>query len=319
MPANLPPQYFETERKLKGAKTIEERLLIYREMLSNIPKHKGTEKLQAEIKTKISKLNKELQKKPATRRGVDYFIPKEGAGQVVLVGAPNAGKSKLLNSVTNARSDVTDFPYATRMPVVGMMFYEDIQIQIVDMPSIGTENVDPWVFGIIRNADIIMLVADLSNKYCVEDIELVMEKLKEVGIEIDPEVKDAKKSILVGLKADIQKNSEQIKVLDEYFCKRFNIHYTSAEDGRGLDDLKRLLFETLSIIRVYTKAPGKPLARRDPVILKKGSTVLDAAEHIHKDFLKSLKYVRLWSKNIDGQRVERNYVLADQDVVEFHI
>ncbi len=319
MPANLPPQYFEVERRLKDAKTIEEKLAIYRELLSIIPKHKGTEKLQAEIKTKISKLNKELQKKPATKKGIDYFIPREGAGQVVLVGPPNSGKSLLLNSITNARSEVSEFPYTTRRPVVGMAPFEDIQIQIIDLPSIGDEEVDAWVFGLIRNGDLILIVVDLGNEYFIEDTELVIEKLKEARIEIDPQAGNFKKSLGIANKIDLDMAQNRLDDLKGYFAGRFEILAVSALTGAGLVELKKLLFNMLDVIRVYTKAPGKPIEKRDPVILRKGSTVLDAAERIHKDFARNLKFVRLWGRSLQGQRVERNYQLEDGDVVEFHI
>lgn len=319
MPANLPPQYFETERKLKDAKTGEEKIAILKELLAIIPKHKGTEKIQADLKTKISRYSKEMQKRPATKRGVDYFIPKEGAGQAVLVGPPNSGKSKLLNSLTNAKSEVTDFPYTTRVPIVGMMPFEDIQVQIIDIPSIGDDEVDPWVFGIIRNADVVVLVCDLSNEYFIEDLELVIEKLKAVRIEIDGQASDRKKCILVANKADDPGSPERLKSLNEYGGEKFLLHSLSTNTGGGLAEFRKILYELLGVIRVYTKAPGKPLERKDPVIVRKGSTVLDAAERIHKDFYKSLKFVRLWGKTLNGQRVERGLVLEDQDVVEFHI
>ncbi len=319
MPANLTPQYIETERKLRTAKTSEEKLAIYKELLTVIPKHKGTEKMQADLKTKISRLTKEIQHKPAAKRGLDYFIPKEGAGQAVLVGPANSGKSQLLNSLTNARSEVSDFPYTTRMPVVGMVPFEDVQIQLIDLPSIGVDRVDPWVFGIIRNGEIVVLVGDLGSKYAVEDTELVLEKLKEARIELGAADPGAKRCLLIGNKAELPDAAARIGELGEFYGDRFKLHPISSVSGAGLDQFRRILFESLGIIRVYTKAPGKPVERRDPVILKKGSTVLDTAERIHKDFSHGLKYVKLWNQSLNGLRVEKSHVLADQDVVEFHV
>ena len=319
MPANLTPQYIETERKLRSAKTSEEKLAIYKELLMVIPKHKGTEKMQADLKTKISRLTKEIQRKPATKRGIDYFTPREGAGQAVLVGPPNSGKSQLLNSLTNAHSEVADFPYTTRIPVVGMVPFEDVQIQLIDIPSLGDEHIDPWVFGIIRNAEMIILVCDLGSNYVVEDTGLVLEKLKETKIELDTADPNAKVCLLVGNKAELPNAADRIKELAEFYGDRFRFHPISSVTGAGVEEFRRILFESLGIIRVYTKAPGKPIERRDPVILKKGSTVLDAAERIHKDFLQGLKYVKLWNQSLNGLRVEKSHMLEDQDVVEFHV
>jgi len=329
MPANLPPQYFDAEKKYREARTTQEKIQALREMLAIIPKHKGTEKLQAELKSKIARLKEEQKKRPTTARSEQKLFPRrEGAARVSLVGPPNSGKSLLLSRLTRARPQVAPYPYSTFKPEVGMMEYEDIQIQLVDMPPITKERAEYWQLEIMRQSDLILLVLDLSSNDPFEDFTGIKSKLEESNISLigKGERDDSilgptnKRTLILANKADLQGTQETFLILKELLGNEFPLHTVSAEKCTGLEELKDLIFEELEIIRVYTKEPGKPPDMKDPLILKKGSTVLDAARGIHKDFEERLKYARLWgSAKFDGQRVERTYVLQDKDIVEFHI
>lgn len=329
MPANLPPQYFEVEKKYREARTLQEKIAILKELLAIIPKHKGTEKLQAELKTKISRLQKEAREKPKTARRDSLFHPKrEGAAQVVIIGPPNSGKSKLLSSLTRAIPEVAPYPFTTQIPSVGMMDFEDIKIQMVDTPPITEEHIAYWQIDIIRNADLVLLVVDASSDEAVENIEQIVRRLRNSKIELitgeEGELSVIgpikKKTIVVTNKMDLREAQENLPIIKEFYGEKFPIVSISAERGDSLQDLKKTIFNELDIIRVYTKSPGKPPDMKDPLILKTGNTVLDAARSIHKDFEKNLKYARLWgSSKFPGQRVERNYVLKDKDIIEFHI
>lgn len=302
MPANLPPEYFEVERRYREAKTIEEKLFFLERMLAVMPKHKGTEKLQKELRTKLSKLRNSLFKRPATRRGFAYHIPKEGAGQVVIVGPPNSGKSSLLKCLTNAKPEIAPYPFTTQTPQVGMMEYEDIKIQLVDTPPISERNQKiPWK-SLIYNADLLLLVMDLGKDNILEELGLIKE------IIYNP------KQLLLGNKLDQEGVEARLNMLK----KNYPVMGISCKTCEGLEDLKREIFKSLEIIRIYTKKPGKSVERIDPLILKKGSTLLEAARETHKDFEHLLKYARLWNDEYSGQRVERQYILKDRDVVEFH-
>src|SRR5437016_1612597 len=138
MPANLTPQYMEAEKRFKQALSTEEKVAALEEMMSTIPKHKGTEKLQAELKKKMSALRKESeqQKKSGGRRET-FNIEREGARRLALVGAPNSGKSQLLRSLTNAIPEVADYPFTTRIPIPGMLVFENVHMQVVDLPPIS--------------------------------------------------------------------------------------------------------------------------------------------------------------------------------------
>lgn len=325
MPANLPPQYFEVEEKYRQAKTIEEKLYYLKEMLAVVPKHKGTEKLQKEIKTKISKLRKELGKKPKVSHKVWYHFEKQGAGQIAIFGSPNSGKSSLVKLLTNANTEIADYPFSTKIPIAGMMRYENIQIQLIDCPPLK-ENLAPWYFHLLRSSDALLYLFDLSQDSLLDEAEENFKILEEGKINIFKKNEpNYKQTIFCGNKLDWENGELRYHLFLE-FIKNYSviddlkIIAISVKEKRNIEDLKRLLFESLEIIRVYTKPPGKPPELEEPIVLKKNSNVLDAAKALHKDFARNLKYARLWdNKNFFGQRVEKNHILKDGDIVEFHI
>ena len=328
MPANLTPEYFEAEKKYRAARTIEEKIAALREMLAVMPKHKGTDKLQADIRAKISKLQKLLKEEKKAGGKRRFLYPqREGAGQVSLVGPPNSGKSSILAALTQAHPIVADYPFSTHTYVPGMMQFEDIQIQIIDLPPFFSGHIQFWQVDIVRNCDLVLLVGDLSTDSVVEDIQAVIEELNERKITLigtGKRIDDifgpvAKRTILIANKFDAEGADERLEILREFFGE-FPIIPASTVTMQGLEQLPSIIFKELEIIRVYTKEPGHPPDMTDPLILPIGATVLDAAEKIHKDFARKLKYARLWgSSKFDGQRVERHYILQDKDIVEFHI
>ncbi|KPJ71930.1 hypothetical protein AMJ52_08060 [candidate division TA06 bacterium DG_78] len=319
MPANLPPQYFEVEKKYREAKAPQEKIVYLQELLSIIPKHKGTEKLQAELKTKISKLKDAMtkQRKSKGSGGSWYQVEKQGAGQIILVGFPNSGKSSLLNTLTNAHADVALYPFTTTLPQVGMMDFENIKIQIVDTPPLH-DDAPAWLFGLYRNGDLLVIVLDCTRDV-THDFNVIQNALNQKNIFLTPhEFGDVKDSVIVLNKIDAQKT--KVDTFIKAHCDEFTIIPVSTTNNDGLKILKTQIFNKLNIIRVYTKKIGQPIAKDDPVVLKKGTVLIDAAEYIHKDFRKNLKFARLWNETgYSGQRVEKTHILADGDVIEFHV
>lgn len=314
MPANLTPDYLAAEEKFRLAKTPEEKILALREMLATVPKHKGTEKLQKEIKTKLSKYQKELQKRPTTRQTIFYHFEKKGAGQVVVFGFPNAGKSALVKTLTRANTEVAPYPFTTKIPVEGMMPYENVLIQIIDTPPLTFEP-EPWYFHILRSADSLIYLLDLTADDLLTDYEK--------GLEILAKGKISRESVslTVGNKIDTEEGKLGEELLREICPYALAI---AAERQIGIEELKKKIFSTLDIIRVYTKPPGKQPDFSEPIILKTGSSVLQAAQKLHKDFARNLRYARIWSTAKDreifpGQRVESGFILKDGDIIEFHI
>lgn len=325
MPANLPPQYFEAEKRYRCAKTPQERIKALEDMLSIMPKHKGTDRLRAELRTKIAKFYDEAQKRPFIGRkgSLLYYIKKEGAGQVVLVGLPNVGKSQLVSAVTDASPEVADYPFTTQAPLPGMMNFENIQIQLVDVPAITAPHVDSWLPNVLRNADLLLIVVDLTRDPVIQ-MKAIIERLERFRIGLfDKELEPGmvrKRALLLGNKSDSEGAGEGYKRLSSQYGGEFPLVCVSAREGGGLGELGENLYKALELIRVYTKAPGGKADLTEPVVVKKGSTVEEIAESIHKDFRNSLKYAQVWgSGKFDGQRVKREYVLQEGDIIELHI
>ncbi len=325
MPANLTPAYFEAEKRFRAAETPEERLEALNEMLRVMPKHKGTDGLRAELRTKIAKLQKESFKQQATsKKGGVYYIPKEGAGQVALVGLTNVGKSRLVTAVTSAHVEVGDYPYTTKIPQPGMMKYENVQIQLIDMPPITAQDAHPWFAAVLRAADALMLMVDLEIDPVAESRELLTELAKyRVGLEgigdVSEEVLFFKKGLIIGTKSDLDPSGRNFADLKVQYKDGIPVLAISAAVESGLDELRKEIFNLLGVIRVYTKSPGTEADMNDPMIIEKGSTLEDAAEAVHKDFRQNLKYALVWgSGKFPGQKVKRDHIVHDCYILELH-
>ncbi len=330
MPANLPPQYGKAEDDFRKAASPPARLDALREMFRLLPKHKGTEKLQADLKQKISRAKDEIEgSKSASRKGgPSYRIPAEGAGQIVLVGAPNAGKSALLSTLTNARPEVAPYPFTTRAPYPGIMTWDDVRVQLIDLPPVSVDFLEPWVPSLIRSADAALLVVDLDSDDLLEGTDAALGRLVEVHTELvgdlpfDSEDEAVRhiKTLLVANKADAEGAEDRLQLLREWADGRFPVLLTSALKGQGLDALRRASYDLLGVIRIYTKVPGKPADRTKPFTVPIGSTVADLALEIHGEFENNLKFARVWGTGVfEGQTVKRDHELHDADIVELHL
>jgi ribosome-interacting GTPase 1 len=331
MPANLTPQYIEAERKFREAKTPQEKMKALEEMMATIPKHKGTEKMQAMLKTKMAKLKAAVQARPAaTRHGPSFHVEKSGAGQVSVIGPPNSGKSRLIAALTGAEPEVGDYPYTTRSPAPYMMKFENIKVQLVDTPPVAPDDLEADVVELIKATDGVLLVLDLADQETVSILENLLARLKEKRVELQAENpvsppepgRYQKKTLFIGAKRDSPLAAENLAFLEEYFGKKIAFSPVSADRGDGLDGLKKEIFLLLDIIRVYSKTPGKKADFNEPFALPKGSTVSEMARAVHKDFFEKLKYARIWRKNslaLQGQMVNRDFVLEDEDIVELRI
>ena len=324
MPANLPPDYFEAERRFKQASTTAEKIAALEDLMATVPKHKGTDHLRADLRRKLSQLNKEAQeqrRKKGGGRDSLYNIPREGAAQVALVGFANSGKSSILANLTKATPVIADYPLSTVLPCPGMMPYEDIQIQLVDLPPVANETTDGWVSGILRVADALLIVIDLAEDADIQ-MELILDQIGKWNIRTE-RPKDGetrvlvKRALVAANKKDLPGAAKNFERLEAFCRGRFPMVALSCLKKDGLEELKQGIFRLASIIRVYSKPPGKDPDLSMPYTVPVGSTVMDVAEKVHKDFVTKLKYARVWgSAKFDGMRVERTHVLKDRDIIE---
>jgi uncharacterized protein len=329
MAANLTPQYLEAEAEYKKAQTPEDKLACLKRMWSLLPKHKASEKLQAELKKKISETKEELEheKKSPKKGGVSYKVPKQGAGQYVIVGAPNAGKSRLLTRLTRATPEVAAYPFTTREPHAGMMDWQDVRVQLIDLPPITAEFMESYVSSMVRTADAALLMVDLADDDGPFTAETVLERLAQTKTVLvgEPPADEEDftvahiKTLLVANKSDAEGAADRLEIVKEMFGPRFPVHVIAAESGAGLEELREAIYRFLNVIRVYTKKPGKPADMASPYTCPVGSTLMELASLVHRDFTDKLKSARIWGTGVyDGQTVTREHVLHDKDVVELH-
>ena len=329
MPTNLPPEYFEVERRYRAAKSPAEKIACLHELLGTIPKHKGTDKLRADLRRRLSKLKTSPQaRKSASRRESAFHIDKEGAGQVVVVGPTNVGKSALVATLTNTTPEVAASPYTTWKPTPGMMPMENIQIQLVDTPPLDRNFVEPELLNLIRRSDLILLVVDLQTDPVqqVEDTIALLQEHRIVPRRLKDRYTEERRLTFIPLlvlanKNDDESTDENFEIFRELLEDDWSLLPISAATGRNLERLKQVVFERLEIIRVYSKRPRREPELSAPFVLKKGSTVAEFAGKVHQDFFERLKAVRVWGSATvyDGQMVRRDHVLHDGDVVELRI
>jgi len=328
MPINLPPAAVEAERRYRAARSVAQKIVCLEEFISTVPKHKGTDKLRADLRRRLSRLKTTSKaRKGVGRRDSAFRIDKEGAGQVVVVGPANVGKSALVAALTNATPEVADSPFTTWKPTPGMMPLENIQIQLVDTPPLNRDFVEPELVDLIRGPDLILLVVDLQTDPVqqLEDTIAFLQEHRIVPRHLQDRYAEQRRLTFIPLLVLANKNDDENSDEDfEIFCELLEDDWpllpVSATSGRNLERLKRVVFERLEVIRIYSKPPGKEPNLSAPFILKKGGTVAEFAGKVHQDFFERLKTARVWGSVVyDGQMVRRDYVLRDGDVVELRV
>lgn len=327
MPTNLPPEYFKIEEEYRKASGLEEKTRLLEELISAVPKHKGTDKLRADLRRRLSKLkDSSTDRGRAARHESPYQIDKEGAGQVVVIGPANSGKSSLLNALTNAAPEVAEYPFSTWGPTPGMAQIEDVQIQLIDTPALDREFVEPDQVDLIRRSDLALILLDIQA-FPIEQLDATLHFLEERRIVPDHrqdqpwERRPAFLPMLVAVnKVDNEELEEDFRVYQELVEVPLECLPVSVLEGRGLDELLWRIFDELEVMRVYSKVPGKEPDLNSPFVMRRGSTVEEFARQVHQDFAEQLKSARLWgSSEFEGQMISRDYVLQDGDVVELRI
>jgi uncharacterized protein len=329
MPTNLPPNYYVVEEQYRKAPSTEEKIALLEEMMSIVPKHKGTDHLRADLKRKLAQLKAEgpAPKSSTGRQASPYHIDREGAGQLVLVGPPNVGKSALLRAFTNAEPEVAPHPFTTWAPTPGMMPIDNIQVQLIDTPPINPEFVKADMLELIRRADVLLLMVDLQA-FPIEQLEETLAFLEEHRIvplylrDRHPERFELTfvPTLVVANKTDDPAFDADYEILGELLGDAVPLVPVSAETGSHVDLFKQTIFDWLAIIRVYAKPPGREADLSAPFVMREGGTVEDFAAKVHRDFVDRLKSARVWGHGVfDGQTVSREHVLHDGDIVELRV
>jgi hypothetical protein len=331
MPTNLPPEYYEVEKQYKAATDAVEKATLLEELLSTIPKHKGTDHLRANLRRKLSKLKTAARSKKSTSRQISvYNISKEGAGQVVVIGPANVGKSSLVAKLTNASPEVSEAPFTTWQPTPGMMPIANIQVQLIDTPPLNPEYVEADMFNLLRKADLLLLMVDLETDP-VQQLEDSLELLRAQRI-IPQHMADEysegglrryffKPCLVLANKCDDEYDFELYEIFRQLLEGDCPMMPVSVKSGRNLKKMKKTIYQRLGIIRVYSKAPGQEPDLNSPFVMPKGSTVAEFARKVHQDFYENLKAARIWgqSATFEGQMVSRDHELQDGDVIELSI
>jgi hypothetical protein len=327
VPANLTQQYLKAEAAYRSASSPDEELACLQAMLREIPKHKGTDKLQADLKSKIARVKAEAAK-PKKSTGPTTKIPKQGAGRILLIGPPNCGKSQLLASMTRATPEVADYPYTTQSPTPGMMHHEDCGMQLIDLPPVSIDVFDTEVLNLVRAADLVFLIVDLGSENLIEDTQAVLDRFQssktKLGrqTELDPDDIGTTftHTLLVMNKSDADGAQEREALLDEFLDLPFDRLHVSATEPSGLVDLAREAFERLALVRVYTKNPKeKEPDMTKPFAIRRGQTLVEVAEQVHQSMADKLQSARVWGSQVHpGTTVKPDYEPIDGDVIELH-
>ena len=330
MPANLPQQYHRAERALRRAQTPREELECLQAMLVELPKHKGTDKMQADLKQKISRLKKDIAAGlgKTNNAKTTLKIPRQGAGRVIIIGGPNAGKSQLLTHLTRATPEVAEYPFTTREPSVGMMPWQDVFVQLIDTPPITRDLFTPTVQSLIRGADLVLLLVDLGSDEGGDQLKELWDRIdssktrlslrsyfdeQDVGVTYT-------QALLVPNKIDLPAADDRRDFFNEIIQLDLSPFPVSALTGTGTEELAEAIFRCLDIVRIYTKQPGKKPDMEKPYTLPRGGTVIEVAGMIHHEFAKNFKSAKVWGANVhDATIVQGDYVLKDNDIVELHV
>jgi len=328
VPANLTPQYHKAEREYRTAETAVDRVQCLETMLRIIPKHKGTDRLQGELRAKLKEARVEVQVEASAPKSTRTFrISKQGAGTVFIIGPPNSGKSRLVAELTNAEPNVEPYPFTTREPLSAMMPVHDVMVQLVDTPPVTASNLEPYLLNFVRSSELTILCFNGSSDDAPQEVFDVIEQFRqrktvlsaESGFDDDDfSIVHVPTLLVLTHAAD-----EDVDIRREFFSElsppELPIALVDFDQGIHIEELRAAIYEALSVIRVYTKRPGQSADSEAPLTFPQGATVEDFALKLHQDLFDTLQFAKVLSRGSDNYtRVNRDYELSDGDTVELH-
>ncbi len=348
---NLPAEAKAKWIRVMEAKTPEEKIQALQDFLSHVPKHKGTENLVMWARRRMAELREQAEKdrRKSSGRGLQLFVEKDGAGQVILLGDFQL-RCTLMRALTKVKQDPVE------LPVVGMTYFEDVRIQLVNPPYFTPES--RWasrIIGMARNAEVLLLTVRDHEEYqrfrdflSNNGIDLgrprgrvILERMRtgsgvrvvNMGKLLDTSEEELRRyvegfgfrSAIVKIMGEVGLDDVERAIFESGTSKPAVLVSPSALSQPSipperLEDIRKSLFIELDVIRVYTKEPFEP-PTKDPLVLRRGSTVADVAKKLHTSLYEGLTYARVWGKSArhQGQRVGPDWILEDGDVVEIHV
>lgn len=328
MPANLPPTYRKAEEEFRKARTPTEQVMCLEKLLTLIPKHKGTEHLQADLKTRLKEARAEVQsEKKSPTAGRSYRIPRQGAGTVVLIGAPNSGRSRIIAELTNAEPEVAAYPFTTQEPLPAMMPCEGAFAQLIDTPPVAEGHLEPYLINYVRSADLVLLCFDGSSDDAPEETHAVIEQFssrktvfsKGTGFDENDFSRLRIRTLLTATRGGDPDVTTRLDLFRDQISHDFGTVTVELDNESDRETLRYRIFDELQVIRVFTKTPGKPATYEEPFTIPIGGTVEDLAESVHREIAEKLKFARVWGSEVhDGQSVGKDHVLSEGDMVELH-
>jgi len=303
MPVNASPEFAHAELKFDRAQSDDERLLAMEEMMSTMPGHKGAESLRSQLRMRYKKLKEKMENKGKRSGRKNIQTIKKESMQATIVGFPNTGKSSLFQVLTGTKNlTISSVAFSTYTSLVAMMPFEDVKIQLLDLPPFPNEDK-----SLINTTDTLIIVID--NLSQIDESEKYIQRT-------------AAKKLYVFTKSDLLNEQEKRRLeatLKSKYKKIDCTIFSNKEHVRTeVYELKNKIFKTFPIIRVYTKEPKKE-STGIPMILDHGATAKDIAEKIIKGMSKKIRKTRIWgpSSKFPGQMVGLEHVLKDKDTVEF--
>ncbi|MBU1136053.1 MAG: GTPase [Nanoarchaeota archaeon] len=299
---NQSPEYQKAEADFLTAKSNEEKVNALEIMIKECPKHKSSEKMLANLKTRYKKLKEKLEKDKKQKKGTSSKkgIKKEGI-QIILAGLTNSGKSSLISKLTNASPQIAEYEFTTKQETIGTLDYKGLKFQIIDVPAVNYESFDQ---GLSNTCDILLIIIT-----AIKDIEIVLPYLE----------KSCKKRIIVFNKSDLLNSEEKRKIKETLKSKKYNFCMISCKNNEGLDELKEKLLENSGVMRIYTKEPKKQISE-NPIIMKQESSIKELSKKIFHSSIK-IKEIKITgpSSKFPNQKVSLKHILKDKDIVEFKV